>query len=250
MAPFNCTRHIVTDSLLLWQPTIIWQSGYMISENSDANRATIFSDGYVSLYHTGEITTICFSDLAMFPFDTQRCKIVLEIHSLRSEALKLHPLQPIAFYKTQGIMWVEHKIWEVLDNKTDIVEIPANYHYGELWEERRQLIIFTMLIRRRPMYYFVNIIIPCLVIAAVEIVVFLVRITSFEKTNVSIMCLLAYTMVEVQIMKEAPKGSAEIPLLSIYIVLQMAYIGLLAITAENIVLVIVKRSRRKDQVCI
>ena len=71
-----------------------------------------------------------------------------------------------------------------------------------------------------------NVIIPSMLITFAHLATFTLPLGEIEKVNISFTCLLAYSVFQLMVVGDMPRSSDHIPLLSIYIDLQMAYIAL------------------------
>ena len=71
-----------------------------------------------------------------------------------------------------------------------------------------------------------NVIIPSLLIGIAHLATFTLPLGQVEKIGISFTCLLAYLVFQLMIVGDMPRSSDHIPLLSIYIDLQMSYLTL------------------------
>ena len=101
----------------------------------------------------------------------------------------------------------EAKVWTTADRAYDHVE-------------------FTLVIRRKVLYYTMNVIIPSILIAIAHMSSMLLGIGEIEKITISFSCLLAFSMFQLMVNGDMPRSSDHIPVLSIYIDLQMTFITL------------------------
>ena len=93
---------------------------------------------------------------------------------------------------------------------------------------------FCLLIRRRPLFYVVNIIIPCVAICSVTVLVFYIPAKSCEKITMGITVLNSMTVFLLLVVETSPPTSLSTPLLGKYIVFTMVLI-----TSSIVVTVIV-----------
>ncbi|XP_053168254.1 acetylcholine receptor subunit gamma isoform X3 [Hemicordylus capensis] len=81
-----------------------------------------------------------------------------------------------------------------------------------------QQIVFFLIIQRKPLFYIVNIIIPCVLISSVAVLVyFLPAKAGGQKCTVSINVLLAQTVFLFLIAKKVPETSQDVPLIGKYL---------------------------------
>ena len=93
--------------------------------------------------------------------------------------------------------------------------------------------IFTIVIKRKTEYFALTVIIPCLLIGAIELVTFLVPYDETVRLDLSFTCLLAYTMFQIMVTVELPQSAEKPPLLLLLISLFMVYI-VIAIVIQSI----------------
>ena len=84
--------------------------------------------------------------------------------------------------------------------------------------------VFTIIIRRKTEYFGLTVMLPCLLIGAIELVTFLVPYNETVRLELSFTCLLAYTMFQIMVTGELPQSAEKPPLLLLLISLFMIYI--------------------------
>ena len=87
-------------------------------------------------------------------------------------------------------------------------------------------IFFNMTIRRKTLFYTVNLIIPCVGISGLSVLVFYLPADSGEKVALCISILLSQTMFFVLISEIIPSTSLAVPLLGKYLLFTMFLVGL------------------------
>ena len=121
----------------------------------------VYSDGNVWWHPTGNIATRCEILLAYFPFDYQRCPIILEsviyTHNLLNLTLR-HDRQPWS-----KSMYVESGHWDLVDirarNRLKWVTNSTAFTRVEFW----------IFLGRKSGYYKLNIIFPCGMLSALQV---------------------------------------------------------------------------------
>lgn len=104
-------------------------------------------------------------------------------------------------------------------------------------------IMYFLILERKALFFYVNVIIPSLVIAIVELVTFFLPLTEVVKVHISFTCLLAYSVFQSMVISELPRTSTSVPLLCLYIDLQMSYIGL-TLLGEGVVFYFYENSEK------
>ena len=77
-------------------------------------------------------------------------------------------------------------------------------------------IAFTVTWQRKPLYYLVNIMMPCIFLLSIALLVFWLPPDAGEKVSLSVTVLLAFSVFQVVIAANTPKNSEKIPVLSKY----------------------------------
>ncbi|KAJ8979143.1 hypothetical protein NQ317_016763, partial [Molorchus minor] len=105
----------------------------------------------------------------------------------------------------------------------DIMKVPAvrNEKYYSCCEEPYPDIIFNITLRRKTLFYTVNLIIPCVGISFLSILVFYLPSDSGEKVSLSISILLSLTVFFLLLVEIIPPTSITVPLLGKYLLFTM-----------------------------
>lgn len=105
----------------------------------------------------------------------------------------------------------------------DIMRVPAvrNEKFYSCCEEPYPDIIFNITLRRKTLFYTVNLIIPCVGISFLSILVFYLPSDSGEKVSLSISILLSLTVFFLLLVEIIPPTSLTVPLLGKYLLFTM-----------------------------
>ncbi|PRD31273.1 UNVERIFIED_CONTAM: nAChRbeta2 [Trichonephila clavipes] len=115
----------------------------------------------------------------------------------------------------------------------DIMAAPAtrNEKYYSCCMEPYPDITFNMTLRRKPLFYTVNLIIPCVGISGLSVVVFYLPSESGEKVSLSISILLSLTFFFLVLAEIVPSTSLAMPLLGKYLLFTMILVTLSVVFA-------------------
>ncbi len=170
----------------------------------------VFTDGTVVWAPTGEFTSSCELIMSDFPFDSQTCH--LDFGNLVHDETKVNVTSPeidigLHFYIT--------------NKEFDLTETSASRVTFDLkLSASRKLKIpatrFTLVLKRKPEYYILNIFIPSTVLSALCLIVFLVPIDAGEKMSLGITILLSFSIYMLILSENTPQTSENIPVLSKY----------------------------------
>lgn len=105
----------------------------------------------------------------------------------------------------------------------DIMRVPAvrNERYYSCCEEPYPDIIFNITLRRKTLFYTVNLIIPCVGISFLSVLVFYLPSDSGEKVSLCISILLSLTVFFLLLVEIIPPTSITVPLLGKYLLFTM-----------------------------
>lgn len=110
----------------------------------------------------------------------------------------------------------------------DIMKVPArrNEAFYICCEEPYPDIIFNITLRRKTLFYTVNLIIPCVGISFLSVLVFYLPSDSGEKVSLSISILLSLTVFFLLLAEIIPPTSLTVPLLGMYLLFTMVLVTL------------------------
>ena len=175
---------------------------------------TFFRDFRVDIKHTGRIiwsfggnfATSCTLDMTYYPFDMQKCGIEVENWSYTREAVNL-------IKRTEDVHLADYEVngeWN-LDHTTIVSSTyTEDTHPGKVFPK----ITFNIFLSRKPKYYFINIVAPCIFCMVISLLVFWLPPESGEKVSLGVTVLLAFSVFQLIVADNTPKTSDFTPLLS------------------------------------
>ncbi|XP_069803076.1 5-hydroxytryptamine receptor 3A-like isoform X2 [Dendropsophus ebraccatus] len=164
-------------------------------------------------------SSMCKFHIYFFPFDVHNC--TLSFHSM------LHTVDDINL-----------TAWKTVENMRR--DIQTFYHPGE-WEltdiyptyklvvnQERKLILleFHLILKRHPMYYVVNLIIPSIFLMVLDIIGFFLPNDTGERISFKITLLLGYSVFLVIVLDILPASSHMTPIINTYFIVCMALLGI------------------------
>jgi len=119
----------------------------------------------------------------------------------------------------------------------DILGVPAERHekYYSCCAEPYIDIFFNITLRRRTLFYTVNLIVPCVGISYLSVLVFYLPADSKEKISLCITILLSQTMFFLLISEIIPSTSLSLPLLGKYLLFTMLLVALCVVVTIIII---------------
>ncbi|CAG2232960.1 CHRNN [Mytilus edulis] len=198
----------------LWLPDIVlynnaddYTNGFM------PINAMVHHDGWVFWSPPVRLRSSCKVDITFFPFDRQICKLKFGSWSYPKRQVDLVSLTDtveLHTYTTNGE-------WILIENK--IVRNEIKYPIGDdLYPD----VTVEFLIRRRILYYILNIIFPCFWLNVLSVLTFCLPPDAGEKITLSITVLLSYSVFMLLVAESMPPTSEFVPLIGIYLTMSMA----------------------------
>ncbi|XP_052453219.1 neuronal acetylcholine receptor subunit alpha-7 [Carassius gibelio] len=201
---------------LIWRPDILLYNS--ADERFDATFHTnvlVNSSGYCQYLPPGIFKSTCYIDVRWFPFDVQRCDLKFGSWTYGGWSLDLQMMEAdITGYIANG--------------EWDLVEVPGrrNEKFYDCCKEPYPDVTFTVVMRRRTLYYGLNLLIPCVLISTLALLVFLLPADSGEKISLGITVLLSLTVFMLLVAEIMPATSDSVPLIAQYFATTMVIVGL------------------------
>uniref|UniRef100_A0A4W5L0G2 Cholinergic receptor, nicotinic, alpha 4b n=1 Tax=Hucho hucho TaxID=62062 RepID=A0A4W5L0G2_9TELE len=203
---------------------IIWRPDIVLYNNADGDfavthltKAHLFHDGHIKWMPPAIYKSSCSIDVTFFPFDQQNCK--MKFGSWTYDRAKID-LIGMASDVDQMDYW-ESSEWVIINAVGKY-----NTKKYECCTEIYPDITYYFIIRRLPLFYTINLIIPCLLISCLTVLVFYLPSQCGEKITLCISVLLSLTVFLLLITEIIPSTSLVIPLISEYLLFTMIFVTL------------------------
>ncbi|KAM7000020.1 neuronal acetylcholine receptor subunit alpha-6 isoform 1-T1 [Tautogolabrus adspersus] len=230
-------RHVWNDYKLKWAPVEfdgiefirvpsnkIWRPDIVLYNNAvgdflveDKTKALLKFDGTITWIPPAIFKSSCPMDITYFPFDYQNCS--MKFGSWTYDKAKID-LVLIGSKVNLKDFW-ESGEWEIIDAPGYKHDIKYN-----CCEEIYPDITYSFYIRRLPLFYTINLIIPCLLISFLTVLVFYLPSDCGEKVTLCISVLLSLTVFLLVITETIPSTSLVIPLIGEYLLFTMIFVTL------------------------
>ncbi|XP_075933876.1 neuronal acetylcholine receptor subunit alpha-3 [Anarhichas minor] len=230
-------RHIWNDYKLRWNPkdfggvefirvpsSRIWKPDIVLYNNAvgdfqvdDKTKALLRYNGDVTWIPPAIFKSSCKIDVTYFPFDYQNC--TMKFGSWTYDKAKID-LVLIGSTINLKDFW-ESGQWAIIDAPGYKHDIKYN-----CCEEIYTDITYSLYIRRLPLFYTINMIIPCLLISFLTLLVFYLPSDCGEKITLCISVLLSLTVFLLVITETIPSTSLVIPLIGEYLLFTMIFVTL------------------------
>uniref|UniRef100_A0A671WQK9 Acetylcholine receptor subunit epsilon n=1 Tax=Sparus aurata TaxID=8175 RepID=A0A671WQK9_SPAAU len=172
----------------------------------------------------------CAIEITYFPFDYQNCTLAFRSQTYSANEVDLI----LAVGETEEtIEWVDIDPEAFTENgEWAIVHRPGRKMINKRYSPddlEYQEILFNLIIQRKPLFYVINIILPCSLISSLVVLAyFLPAQAGGQKLTVSISVLLAQTVFLFLIAQKIPETSLSVPLIGKYLIFVMSVTTLIA----------------------
>lgn len=210
-------EHITITTNDIWVPYVYLENGVdelkPIGDDSPFY-AILAYNGNVSWTPGGIFKAKCPSNMLKFPFDSQTCEFVFAMWGVQVTDTMYVPMGDA------GIMtyFTQNSNWDITNNRQYI-------RYKAVITE----IIFELSIKRQPVYYIVVIIVPTILFALMNPLVFLLPVDSGERVSLGMTILLSYAIFLTIVASSLPASSNPMCLLLFVMILIMVLSGVIVI---------------------
>lgn len=204
-------------SVLRLPPDKVWKPDIVLFNNADGNYEVRYKSN-VLIYPDGEVLWIppaiyqssCTIDVTYFPFDQQTCIMKFGSWTFTGDQVSLS-----LFNNKNHVDLSDY--WK--SGTWDIIEVPAylNVHNNTGVQPTETDITFYITIRRKTLFYTVNLILPTVLISFLCVLVFYLPAEAGEKVTLGISILLSLVVFLLLVSKILPPTSLVLPLIAKYL---------------------------------
>ncbi|NXM66084.1 ACHA2 protein, partial [Serilophus lunatus] len=203
---------------------MIWIPDIVLSNNADGEfavthmtKAQLSWTGRVQWVPPAIYKSSCSIDVTFFPFDQQSCHMKFGSWTYDKANIDLENMEhhvDLTDYWESGEWAIIQAVGTYNSKKYDCC--------SEIYPD----ITFYFVIRRLPLFYTINLIIPCLLISCLTVLVFYLPSDCGEKITLCISVLLSLTVFLLLITEIIPSTSLVIPLIGEYLLFTMIFVTL------------------------
>ncbi|KAF6113186.1 cholinergic receptor nicotinic gamma subunit [Phyllostomus discolor] len=220
-------------STMVWRPDIVLENNVDgVFEVALYCNVLVSPDGCVYWLPPAIFRSSCPVSVTYFPFDWQNCSLIFQSQTYSTNEISLQLSQEGG----QTIEWIfidpeaftENGEWAIRHRPAKMLLDAA----APAEEAGHQKVAFYLLIQRKPLFYVINIIAPCVLISSVAILIyFLPAKAGGQKCTVAINVLLAQTVFLFLVAKKVPETSQAVPLISKYLTFLLVVTILIVVNA-------------------
>ncbi|RUS74599.1 hypothetical protein EGW08_017641 [Elysia chlorotica] len=225
----NCwLNQIWTDYNLRWDPAKyggikklrlphdeIWKPDIFLHNNADVSAYTtslssnmiVTQDGNVTWFSMFIFRSSCSINVRYFPFDAQNC--TMHFASWSYDGYQLNLIRNTDRGDLSN--YIPNSEWELID-----LTVERTVKTFSCCDEPYLDLHFHLVIKRRPLFYIFNMILPCILITLVALLGFYIPSDSGEKVTMGITTLLSMTVFMMLVTENMPPTSDVLPLIGIY----------------------------------
>ncbi|XP_003791329.1 acetylcholine receptor subunit epsilon [Otolemur garnettii] len=208
----------------------VWLPEIVLENNIDGqfgvayySNVLIYEGGLVYWLPPAIYRSTCTVEVTYFPFDWQNCSLIFRSQTYNAQEVEF----TFAVDKNNEIInkleidtkaFTENGEWAI-----DFCPGVIRHYKGISADSPGETdVIYTLIIRRKPLFYIINIIVPCVLISGLVLLAyFLPAQAGGQKCTVSINVLLAQTVFLFLIAQKIPETSLSVPLLGRYLIFVM-----------------------------
>ncbi|KAM7430993.1 Neuronal acetylcholine receptor subunit alpha-7 [Porites harrisoni] len=206
---FENISQVIINPKKAWLPDVVLlNSAEEVTDGrGNAARLVVKYDGNVSWLNPVIFTSSCEIDITFFPLDDQTCDLKFGSWSYNSDFLDVYPRREGADLSS----YVENGEWILSDvtSKRSVLEY-------DCCDGKFPDVTYRLELRRRTLFYMMNFILPCVLIAVLTLLVFLLPPESGERMSFGVTVLLSFTILLLMLMAKLPATSKVIPLIAVY----------------------------------
>ncbi|XP_059181175.1 5-hydroxytryptamine receptor 3A-like [Centropristis striata] len=211
---------------------VVWTPDLTIEEMTEKDKALpspyvwVFNNGKIFQRISMVVTSTCKMEVYKFPFDVQSCNL-----SFKSV---MHSDDHILFLETGSSSLNWSKKMMLTQSEWLFIDMLSNNKTTNNFGVNQKILVYTITMKRRPVLYVANFLLPVLFFFCLDLASFLISETGGEKLSFKVTVLLAITVMQLILNEILPSSSDSVPLVAIYCI---GMFGLMMISLFETILV-------------
>uniref|UniRef100_A0A8C7ZQ71 5-hydroxytryptamine receptor 3A n=1 Tax=Oryzias sinensis TaxID=183150 RepID=A0A8C7ZQ71_9TELE len=226
---FDEVKQVSLPTANVWVPDILINEFVDVGKSPDIPYVYVTHDGLVRNYKPIQVVTACTLNIYNFPFDVQKCSLTFQSWLHTIDDINITLMRSPEKLRDDKSVFMNQGEWELLHilSKYKIFSVDNDDYYAEMK--------FHVVIRRRPLFYTVNLLLPSIFLMVMDVVGFYLPPDSGERVSFKITLLLGYSVFLIIVSDTLPATAIGTPLIGVYFVVCMA---LLVISLTETVLIV------------
>ncbi|EFB25792.1 hypothetical protein PANDA_011530, partial [Ailuropoda melanoleuca] len=217
---FDNMKKVRLPSKHIWLPDVVlYNNADGMYEVSFYSNAVVSYDGSIFWLPPAIYKSACKIEVKHFPFDQQNCTMKFRSWTYDRTEIDLVLKSDVASLDD----FTPSGEWDIVALPGRRNENPDDSTYVD--------ITYDFIIRRKPLFYTINLIIPCVLITSLATLVFYLPSDCGEKMTLCISVLLALTVFLLLISKIVPPTSLDVPLVGKYLMFTMVLVTFSIVTS-------------------
>ncbi|XP_053308029.1 5-hydroxytryptamine receptor 3A-like [Spea bombifrons] len=235
----NVTR-ISFSTQNIWTPDICVVEFVAVEKSLDIPYVYINNEGKVFNNKPIQIVTACNLNIYYFPFDIQNCSLTFTswIHSIQDINVSLWRTPDEI--KTDDHIFRNYGEW-------DLIYVLPRYSIFYEQETNFGEITFNIVMKRRPLFYVVNLLLPSMFLVIMDIIGYYLPPECGERISFKITLLLGYSVFLIIVSDTLPATAIGTPLVGVYFIVCMALL-LISLTESIFIVRIVHKQHLQPRV--
>ncbi|CAF0940104.1 unnamed protein product [Brachionus calyciflorus] len=217
VSQYENINHIVIQAKKIWLPDLAVLNtveGDGIFKVTDSNYAIVFPNGTVYLILSANgLKTKCNINAYKFPFDVQTCSITIGSWTMSKYDIEINDDK-----ESLKLNDVLSSSWDFLDWDSDVAESNERFHFDNYISND---VKFYLKLRRRPLYFMVNGVLPCLVLNLITALAFFIPFAS--QVSLTMTIILTFSIYSLRVANDIPVQSDYLPLITVYFMVSTIY---------------------------
>ncbi|KAJ0061437.1 hypothetical protein NL108_000860 [Boleophthalmus pectinirostris] len=226
---FDDVKQVSLPTANVWVPDILINEFVDVGKSPDIPYVYVTHDGQVRNYKPIQVVTACTLNIYNFPFDVQKCSLTFQSWLHTIDDINITLMRTPEELREDKSVFMNQGEWELLHilSNYKIFSVDNDDYYAEMK--------FHVVIRRRPLFYTVNLLLPSMFLMIMDVVGFYLPPDSGERVSFKITLLLGYSVFLIIVSDTLPATAIGTPLIGVYFVVCMA---LLVISLTETVLIV------------
>ncbi|XP_065051040.1 neuronal acetylcholine receptor subunit alpha-10-like isoform X1 [Rhopilema esculentum] len=212
---YNGTKLVNLGSSFVWTPDIVLYNTADLNNNAPADfyksPLHVYSNGTITWFSTVVWQSSCAVDITWFPVDSQTCSLVFGSlsYSKHRMTLSFHKL-PESFANLRSKHHVTNGEWDVLS-----LTAKTNEHHYDCCDAPVSQVVYTFILKRRPLYFFLYLIFPIIAVVLLSMLIFKIPADAGERIGFAVTILLTMGVYLMVIAQDLPRKGDSAPLVGI-----------------------------------